>query len=124
MALGFAIAKAASKKDKHSYHADKIVSFTDKLRRYFTAFESQFSSGCTLLLTIDEYADTILYDNKIKELLQLCVEIQESRNDYNIFSKCKPFDLTKEDLQTFSTEFAELLQFALDNDKTVLAIGD
>ena len=124
MALDFAISKIPSRKDKRSYQADRYVSFTDNIRRYLTAFESDFSSGCTLLLTLDEYADTLLYDNKIKLLLQLCAEIQEALIDKGIHRKLEPFGVKKEELHLFSCKFSELLQFALDNDETIVAIGD
>ena len=124
MALDFAISKIPSRKDKLSYEADKVVSFTDNIRGYLTAFESNFSSGCTLLLTLDEYADTLLYDNKIKQLLLLCVEIQKALIDKGISDKLNPFDLKKEELHLFSSKFSELLQLALDNDKTIVAMGD
>ena len=84
MALDFAIFKVASRKSKLSYYPDKVVSYTDNIRRYLTACESDFSGGCTLLLSLDLYADTLLYNNKIKQLLQLCAEVQEAIVDKGV----------------------------------------
>jgi len=57
----------------------KLVSFPDNIRAYLSAHKSDFSSTVTVPLSLDEYGDTLLYNDKMEQLLQLCVEIQKTR---------------------------------------------
>ena len=120
MALDFAITE--NKRDIITN--GKWVSFSDKIRAYLSAHKCDFSNGITILLALDEYGDTLLYKDKMEQLIKLCAEIQESTNDYSIFSKCKPLGVKKDELQIFSSELSSLLQFAMDNEKLVIAVGD
>ena len=109
---------------KRKHYADDFVLFPDNIRAYLTEYANDFSSGVTLLLGLDEYSDTPLYENKIKQLLQLCAEIQKITNNYNTYGKCKSFGIKKEELLMFANHLSKLLQFALDNGEIVYAIGD
>jgi len=120
MALEFTIAESRYKK----IHKDKWVPFPDKIRAYLDTHKSDFSSGITILLSFDEYGDTLLYREKMEILIQLCAEIQKSTDDYSVFDKCKLSGITKDELLVFSIELSELLQFAIDNGEFVLSVGD
>jgi len=103
---------------------DKLVSFPDNIRAYLNAHKSDFSSGATVLLSLDEYGDTLIYNNKMEQLLQLCIEIQKSTDERGISGKCERLGITKDELMIFSAELSQLLKFAIDNGKIVLAVGD
>jgi len=122
MAIAFTIAE--NKPNKSKLFKNKWVLFPDKIRRYLNANEKDFSSNVAILLALDEYDDTLLYKDRIEQLMQFCAELQKSVEDYSIFSKCKPLGVKKADLQEFANELSALLQFALDNGEIILSVGD
>ena len=103
---------------------NRCVELPEKIQDYLDAHKCDFSSGVSILLPPNNYCDVLLYDDKIKQLLQICIEVQRSTDGYDIYGKCKPFGIKKEELQAFSTELSELLQFALDNGGLVFSVGD
>ena len=51
--------------------------------------KNDYSSGVEVLLALDEYGDTLLYKDKMEQLMQLCIELQMSVEDYSIYTTKK-----------------------------------
>jgi len=124
MAIDFNAAK--------STHEFKSVMLPEKIHRYFIDCQDVFSSYATVLDSLDEYGDTLLSEIDIKRLMEFCDEIKSITGvtaDYSIYkhksyNSWKPFDIQRDKLHRFASEFSDLLQYALDNNISVCAVGD
>jgi len=123
MALHFITAKNQRAYEK-GHHDNRSVELPEKIQTYLYAHKNDFSAGVQLLLPPNNYCDAVLYDYRIKQLLEVCTEIQTSTEDYSIYGKCKPFGIKKEELQAFQSALSELCKYAYDSGGLVFSVGD
>ena len=115
-----------------STHEFKSIMLPEKIHKYFIDCQDVFLSYATVLNGLDEYGDTLLSEIDIKRLVEFCDELKAITGvttDYSIYKRksynsWKPFDIQKDELHRFASKFSDILQYALDNNISVFAVGD
>lgn len=101
--------------DKEASKADKFVHFNERIHAYLINIEKGSGNDFNLLLNLDPYRQTIIYRDKIPDLLAVCDSLI---NKFNLDGE-KQYEI-----KTFAQELKELCKDAIKQKKHIYAIGD
>lgn len=101
--------------DKEASKAEKYVHFNERIHAYLLKKEKGYGNDFNLLLNLDPYLQTIIYRDKIPDLIVICVALI---NKYNLSGE------KEQEITTFAQELKELCEFAIKQKKHIYAIGD
>lgn len=101
--------------DKEASKAEKYVHFNERIHAYLIKKEKGNGNDFNLLLNLDPYRQTIIYRDKIPDLVAICEDLI---NKYNL--TCEK----EQEISTFARELKELCENAIIQKKHIYAIGD
>lgn len=95
--------------------AEKYVHFNEKIHAYLIKKEKGYDNDFNLLLNLDPYRLTIIFREKIPDLILICEALI---NKYNLTGE------KEREIRTFAQELIELCEDAIKHKKHIYAIGD
>ncbi|MEH7749309.1 hypothetical protein V7659_30530 [Neobacillus drentensis] len=101
--------------DKEASKAEKYVHFNEKIYTYLINKEKGYGNDFNLLLNLDPYGKTIIFRDKIPDLVVICEAL------------IKKYNLTDEkerEIRTFAQELKALCDEAIKQKKHIYAFGD
>jgi hypothetical protein len=101
--------------DKEASKADKFVHFNERIHAYLIKMEKDYGNDFNLLLNLDPYRQTIIYRDRIPELVLICE---------TLINKYYLNDEKKLKIRAFAQELKELCEEAIIQKKHIYAIGD
>ncbi|MGN7177416.1 hypothetical protein BK139_13660 [Paenibacillus sp. FSL R5-0490] len=101
--------------DKEASKAEKFVHFNERTHAYLINIEKGSGNDFNLLLKLDPYRQTIIYRDKIPDLLVVCEALI---NKYNLAGEKQC------EIRNFAQELKELCEDAIKQKKHIYAIGD
>jgi hypothetical protein len=102
--------------EKETSKADKYVHFNEGIHAYLIKKEKGYGNDdLNLLLNLDAYRQTIIYREKIPDLIVICEALIDK---YNLT------DEKEREIRTFAQELKELCEDAILQKKHIYAIGD
>jgi hypothetical protein len=101
--------------DKEVSKAEKYVHFNERIHAYLIHMEKDNGNDFNLLLSIDPYRQTIIFNEKIPFLKDICEALI---NKYNLSEE------KEREIRIFAKELKELCEDAMEQNKHIYAIGD
>lgn len=101
--------------DKEAAKAEKFVNFNERVHGYLVQKEKIFGTNFNLLLDLDPYRQTIIYSDRIPDLVLIC-EI--------LINKYNTNDDQEQKIRHFAKELKQLCEEAIKQKKHIYAIGD
>lgn len=101
--------------DKEASKANKFVHFNERIHAYLINMEKDSGNDFNLLLNLDPYHQTIIYRDRIPDLLEISAALI---NKYNLTGEKQC------EIRTFAQELKELCEDAIKQKKHIYAIGD
>ncbi|MGF6949782.1 hypothetical protein QF028_002287 [Neobacillus sp. B4I6] len=101
--------------DKEASKADNYVHFNERIHSYLIKKEKDYGNDFNLLLNLDPYRQSIIYRDRIPDLVEICEALI---NKYNLIGE------KEREIKTFAKELKELCEDAIKQKKHIYAIGD
>ncbi|WP_144553475.1 hypothetical protein [Bacillus sp. X1(2014)] len=101
--------------DKEASKAERYVHFNERIHAYLIKKEKGNGNDFNLLLNLDPYRQTIVYRDKIPDLIVICEALI---NIYNLTGE------KEQEIRAFAQEFKELCEDAIKQKKHIYAFGD
>ncbi|MFD0051298.1 hypothetical protein ACFVHQ_18595 [Actinomycetes bacterium NPDC127524] len=101
--------------DKEASKAEKYVHFNERIHAYLIKKEKVCGNDFNLLLNFDPYRQTIIYRDRVPDLVVICEALI---NKYNLNGK------NDHVIRTFAQELKELCEDAIKQKKHIYVIGD
>lgn len=101
--------------DIEASKAEKYVHFNERIHAFLIKNEKGYGKDFDLLLNLDPYRQTLIFREKIPDLILICEALI---NKYNLTGE------KEREIRTFAQELMELCQAAIKQKKHIYAIGD
>ncbi len=125
MAIDFKVVDKGAVNFRKAYMS---VLLPDTFPAFLLSSSQNFTSSASkLLYSIDPYGDTLLSNDDLKNIQQLCEQICKifaNVQNYSIYDELKRYNIKVNDLMVFANSMQCLISFAFMNDKDVWVVGD